>query len=108
MRMGPKQARSFDELLVIAKRISYDPARSLKDQLRAVEALRKHAEQCEDTKGELEDAFVYLYRSATIVNDYLPKHYQYGILTPKQQADLAKVRTASSQSKRPLSSYSTS
>lgn len=90
-----KHPRPFDYLEELAKRTSYDPQRTLKDQVRAIDALRDWSEASQ-AKGDLENAYIYLGRAATVIKDHLPHHPQYHSLTVQQHADLANVRLSTS------------
>lgn len=90
--MAPvKHPLEFERLVALAKPVAYDPERSLKDQLRAVEALQRQSKEAEELL-DLENAYVYLGRAATVALDYLPLHSQYDMMTQKQQSELSKVR----------------
>lgn len=89
--MAPvKHPLPFDDLLEVAKPITYDPQRSFKDQLRAIDVLRSQSQDARD-EGDIENAYIYLGRAAAVINDHLPSHSQYNMLTAKQQNDLANV-----------------
>lgn len=92
--MAPvKHPRPFEDLLELAKPITYDAQRSFKDQLRAIDVLRAQSQDARDD-GDLENAYIYLGRAAAVINDHLAAHSQYNMLTAKQQTDLANVRRA--------------
>lgn len=86
-----KHPHPFGDLVELAKPITYDPQRSFKDQLRAIDVLRGESQDSRD-EGDLENAYIYLGRAAAVINDHLPHHSQYNMLTAKQQTDLASVR----------------
>jgi hypothetical protein len=91
--MAPvKNPCPFEDLVELAKPITYDPQRSFKDQLRAIDVLRGQSQDSREG-GDLENAYIYLGRAAAVINDHLPHHSQYNMLTVKQQTDLANVRT---------------
>ena len=88
-----KHPHPFEDLVELAKPITYDPQRSLKEQFSAVDLLRRRSEVCRD-EGDLENQYIYLGRAAAIINEHLPHHSQYNMITAKRQAHLAKVRAA--------------
>lgn len=90
--MSPvKEPQPLQTLIELTVPTTYDPERTFKEQLRAIEVLRELSHQAHE-QGDLENAFVYLGRAASLVNNYLPNHSQYDVLSAKQQTDLAKVR----------------
>jgi STAM-binding protein len=89
--MAPNRPRSFEEIEELSKPIAYDPERSFKDQLRAIDTLRDQSMQ-HRKKGDLENAFIFMGQAAGVVVEKLPSHSQYHILSAKQKTDLAAVR----------------
>lgn len=82
----------FGDLVALSKPTAYDPQRSFKDHLRAIDVLMEQSEDSQE-EGDLENEYIYLGRAAAIINDHLPLHSQYyNTLTAKRQADLANVR----------------
>src|SRR5258707_7392205 len=84
--------RSLDELTELSRPTTYDPGRSFKDQLRAIDALRNQSIHHKE-KNDLESAYIYMAQAAAIMLKKLPYHSQYDILTPRQKKDLASVRS---------------
>lgn len=84
------QPYSIAELAKISEPTSYDSSRSIKDQLRAVETLRKQGQQHRQ-EGDYQSAFVYLARAATVVLEKLPTHPQYNSLNAEQKGALKDV-----------------
>ncbi|KAF9518748.1 hypothetical protein BS47DRAFT_1312974 [Hydnum rufescens UP504] len=80
--------RSFEEIEELSKPTAYDPERSFKDQLRAIDTLRDQSFEHRQ-KGDLENAYIFMARAAGVVLDKLPFHSQYDILSAKQKTDLA-------------------
>lgn len=74
---------------------SYDPSRSLKDSLRAADALRQRGNQAL-TENDLETAFVNMARAGTIIVEKIPKHPDYLKLRADQRQNLASVSYRSS------------
>jgi len=87
-----KYPHPFEDLVELAKPVTYDPQRSFKDQLRAIDVLRGQSQDSRE-EGDLENAYIYLGRAAAVINEHLAHHSQYNMLTAKQQTDLANVRT---------------
>lgn len=86
-----KRPHPLDYLQELARRPTYDPRRSLKDQLRAIEVLKGWSLASRE-ENDLENAYIYLGRATVIVNEHLPDHSQYNMITAKQQDDLSNVR----------------
>ena len=90
--MAPtNRPRSFEEIEELSKPTAYDPERSFKDQLRAIDTLRDQSIY-HRKKGDLENAFIFMARAAGVVVEKLPFHSQYDILSDQQKIDLAAVR----------------
>jgi USP8 dimerisation domain len=81
--------RSLEEIEELSKLTAYDPERSFKDQLRALDALRKQSFE-HRAKGDVENAYIFMARAAGIV-DKLPFHSQYDILSANQKTTLTAV-----------------
>ncbi|KAF8336547.1 uncharacterized protein EI90DRAFT_2911604, partial [Cantharellus anzutake] len=90
--MAPTQRpRSLDELRELSRPNTYDPERSFKDQLRAIDALRNQSIHHKE-KDDLENAYIYMAQATAIMLDKLPYHSQYDtVLSSKQKSDLASV-----------------
>ncbi len=82
--------RTLAELANVATTDSYDPSRSLKDQLRAADQLRRDAKGYAK-QGQLEPAFVNAARAATMILEKMPSHPQYAGLKREQKDALKGV-----------------
>ncbi|KAG8906984.1 hypothetical protein FRB99_005626 [Tulasnella sp. 403] len=80
--------RTIQELASVATIDTYDPSRSLKDQLRAAEHLRQQSKAFA-RQDDIEHAFVTAARAATLILDRIPYHSQYHTLTSTQRENLA-------------------
>jgi hypothetical protein len=71
----------------------YDENKPLKHYLKAAERYRRDAWDY-NSKGDLENAFIYFARVATLALEYLPTHREYyTLLTQTQRSNLILVRT---------------
>ena len=71
----------------------YDENKPLKHYLKVAERYRKDARDY-NSKGDLENAFIYFARAATLVLDKLPTHREfYTLLNATQRSNLNLVRT---------------
>ncbi|KAG9076760.1 hypothetical protein FS749_011415, partial [Ceratobasidium sp. UAMH 11750] len=62
----------------------YDPAKSLKDQLRLATAERNAGDQAK-SQGDFENAFIHFGKAATLMLEELPTHPKYNELRPDQK-----------------------
>lgn len=84
---------SIGELAEYATRFEWDASRDLKHCLRMAESSRNRA-RAYQTAGDLESAFVFFARAATIALEKLPAHPQYSsALTSSQRDNLGLVRS---------------
>ncbi|KAG8986260.1 hypothetical protein FRB94_004472 [Tulasnella sp. JGI-2019a] len=88
MAASVSRPRTIQELASLATTETYDPSRSLKDSLRAADALRQQGKVAMQN-GDLESAFVNTARAVTIIVEKIPKHPDYLKLTSQQKQNLA-------------------
>ena len=71
----------------------YEEKKPLKHYLKLAERYRKDAKDY-NSRGDLENAFIYFARAATLALDKLPTHREfYALLNPTQRSNLNLVRT---------------
>lgn len=90
MATSVSRPRTIQELASLATTETYDPSRSLKDSLRAADALRQQG-KLSLQNGDLEAAFVNTARAVTIIVEKIPRHPDYLRLTSQQKQNLAFV-----------------
>ena len=87
----PRRPHTISELAALASVDSYDPSRSLKEQLRTTNMLRKQGMQYYE-EGDTEQAFVYLARAVNMLIEKLPSHKSFEDLPSRDQKTLTIVR----------------
>src|ERR1700742_1579683 len=80
---------SVEEIAAQAQDFEFGPNRSLKNWLRSAQLLLTEAAICEQD-GDLQKAYLYLYRHAELVLARFPEHPEYK--DPKFKADLAQAQ----------------
>ena len=88
-----RRPATISELSERALENLYDENKPFKHSLRIAEQSRKDARDYH-SRGDLENAFIYFARAATLVLDKLPMHREfYTLLKPHQRSNLNLVRT---------------